>query len=72
MRRTPIESLNLSLGFFRYENRQGLEANFVDLLEGNSQAAIFENTSAKFDREITYFRVKKPKTQVVKFLRTPF
>jgi hypothetical protein len=27
--------------------------------------AIFENKSAKFDREITYFRVKKPKTQVV-------
>jgi hypothetical protein len=57
---------NLSFGFCRYENRQSLEAKFVDLLEGNSQVAIFESKSAKFDREITYFRVKKPKTQVRK------
>jgi hypothetical protein len=40
---------NLSFGFFHYENRQGLEANFVDLFEGNSQVAIFENKSTKFD-----------------------
>ena len=33
---------NLSFGFFRYENRQGLETNFVHLFEGNSQVAIFE------------------------------
>jgi hypothetical protein len=58
------DTYNLSFGFCRYENRQGLEANFVDLFEGNSQVAVFENKSAKFDREITYFRVKKPKTQV--------
>jgi hypothetical protein len=38
------------------------------LLEGNSQVAIFESKSAKFDREITYFRVKKPKTQVTSFI----
>jgi hypothetical protein len=55
---------NMSFGFSRYENRQGLEADFVDLLEEHSQVAIFESKSAKFDREITYFRVKKPKTQV--------
>jgi hypothetical protein len=55
---------NLRFWFSRYENRQGLEANFADLLEGNSQVAIFESKSAKFDREITYFRVKNPKTQV--------
>jgi hypothetical protein len=54
--------MNQSFGFCRYENRQGLEANFVDLFEGNSQVAIFENKSAKFDREVAYFRVKKPKT----------
>jgi hypothetical protein len=34
------------------------------VLEGNSQVAIFESKSTKFDREITYFRVKKTKSQV--------
>jgi hypothetical protein len=72
--KNPIASgsSNLSFGFCRYENRQGLEVNFVDLLERNSQVAIFESKSAKFDREITYFRVKKPKTQVLsKILPSP-
>jgi tetrapyrrole methylase family protein / MazG family protein len=53
----------------RYEKRQDLEANFVHLFEGNSQAAIFENKCTKFDREITFFRVEKPKTQVNKRLQ---
>ena len=61
-----MDYTNLSFGFFRYENRQGLESKFVDLFERNSQVAIFENKSAKFDREVTCFRVKKPKTQVTK------
>jgi hypothetical protein len=55
---------NLSFWFFRYEKRRGLEANFVHLVDGNSQAAIFENKCTKFDRENTFFRVEKPKTQV--------
>jgi hypothetical protein len=61
---------NLSFGFCRYENRQGLEAKFVDLLEGNSQVAIFESKSTNFDREITCFRVKKLKAQVYKLIQT--
>ena len=40
-----LRNLNLSFCFFRYENRQGLEANFVHLFKGNSQAAIFENNT---------------------------
>jgi hypothetical protein len=59
-------SHNLSFGFLRYEKRRDLEANFVHLFEGNSQVAIFENKCAKFDREIAFFRVEKPKTQVYK------
>jgi hypothetical protein len=58
--------VNLSFGFCRNENRQGLKANFVDLFEGNSQVAIFENKSTKFDREVTNFRGKKPKNQGAK------
>jgi hypothetical protein len=57
--------MNLSFGFLRYEKRRDLEANFVHLFEGNSQAAIFENKCTKFDRESTFFRVEKPKTQVM-------
>ena len=58
--------MNLSFGFSRYENGLGLEANFADLFEGNSQPAIFENKSAKFAREIVHFQARKPKTQVYK------
>jgi len=43
---------NQSFGFLHQEKRQGLEANFVHLLEGNSQEA--------------FFRVEKTKTQVSK------
>jgi len=50
----------------RYEKRQGLEANFVHLFGGNSQVAIFKNKRTKFDRELTFFRMEKSKTQVNK------
>jgi hypothetical protein len=53
------------LPIVRYEKRRGLEANFVHLFEGNSQVAIFMNKCTKFDREITFFRLEKPKTQVI-------
>ena len=56
--------VNLSFGFSRYENGQGLEANFTDLFAGNSQLAIFKNKAAKFTREIVHFQARKPKTQV--------
>jgi hypothetical protein len=35
-----------------------------DLLEGNSQVTLPENTSTKFNRKIAYFRVRQPKQQV--------
>jgi len=57
--------MDLSLDFFRCENRKGLEANFAHWFEANGQLSIFENKCTKFDRETTYFRAKKPKTQVI-------
>jgi Fe-S cluster assembly protein SufB len=58
--------VNLNFGFFRWENTRDREANFIDLLDGNSQRAILKSKSAKFAQEIAYFPSEKNQNSGVK------